>query len=109
MVDKVKGNKNEFLEFLKKYNVIELATAFILGGAAKDLVNSIANDMIMPVIGILSPDGSWRSISFTIAGAEFKVGNLLGNLLNFLIIAVVVFVVLKKIFRIEDAESKKGK
>lgn len=97
VVEKVKQSNNEFLSFLKKYNVMELAIGVVIGGAAKDLVNSVANDMIMPIVGIVSPNGSWRSLVFKIANSEFKIGNLLGSALNFLIIAIVVFVISKKL------------
>jgi large conductance mechanosensitive channel len=109
VMEKATKNKNEFMDFLKNYNVVELAIGVVIGGAVKDLVTSIANDMIMPIIGILSPTGSWREIVLTIAGSDFKVGNLLGAMLNFLIVAIVVFVVIKKILRIEDASRIKHK
>ena len=106
VVEKVKNNKNEFLDFLKNYNVLELAIGIVVGGAVKDLVSSIANDMIMPIIGIISPTGSWREIVFTIAGSDFKIGNLLGATLNFVIIALLVFVVINKILKIESNKKK---
>jgi large conductance mechanosensitive channel len=95
-------NKSEFGEFLKNYKVVELAIGVVIGGAVKDLVTSIADDLLMPVIGILSPDGSWRSIVIKLAGSDFKIGNLLGSIVNFLIIATVVFVVIKKILKIDN-------
>ena len=102
---KIQKTKNkhtsEFVDFLKNYNVLELAIGVVIGSAVKDLVNSIANDMIMPIVGILSPSGSWRDLVFTIAGSDFKVGNLLGSVLNFLIIAILVFIVIKKVLKIE--------
>jgi len=107
IIEKVGKNKNEFLDFLKNYNVLELAIGVVIGSAVKDLTTSIANDMIMPIIGILSPTGSWREIVFTVAGSDFKVGNMIGSLLNFLIVAVLVFVVIKKILKIEDNKIKK--
>ena len=102
VIEKAKNHKNEFLEFLNKYNIIELSIAFVVGGAAKDLVSSIANDMIMPIVGIISPSGSWRDLVFTVAGSDFKIGNLLGSLLNFLIIALLVFIIIKKILKLES-------
>lgn len=101
VIERASKNKNEFLDFLKNYNVLELAIGVVIGGAVKDLTTSIANDMIMPIIGILSPTGSWREIVLTIAGSDFKIGNLLGSVLNFIIIALLVFVVIKKILKIE--------
>jgi large conductance mechanosensitive channel len=109
IVEKASKNKNEFLDFLKNYNVLELAIGIVIGGAVKDLTNSIAEDMIMPIIGMMSPTGSWREIVVTVAGSDFKVGNLMGSLLNFIIIAGLVFVVIKKILKIDHAPSKKNK
>lgn len=104
--DKIKNNKSEFLDFLKNYNVMDLAIGVVIGTAVKDLVNSVANDLIMPIIGIFTPDGSWRNIAITVAGSEFKVGNFLGSLINFLIIALIVFVVIQKILRLPIATKK---
>ena len=78
ILDKVKNNHHEFLDFLKNYKVIELAIGVVIGNAVKDLVTSIAQDMIMPIIGIFTPSGSWRELVFTIAGSDFKIGNLIG-------------------------------
>ncbi len=102
LVEKAKKNQQEFWEFLKNYNVIELATGIVIGGAVKDLVSSIANDILMPIIGMITPDGSWRNIVITIAKSEFKIGNLMASTLNFLMVALIVFVVIKKIMKIED-------
>lgn len=107
IIEKASESKNEFLDFLKNYNVLELAIGVVIGSAVKDLTTSIANDMIMPIIGIMSPTGSWREIVFTIAGSDFKIGNLIGSLLNFLIIAVLVFIVIKKILKIDSSKLKK--
>ncbi|MFZ2153419.1 MAG: MscL family protein [Microgenomates group bacterium] len=95
----------EFWEFLKNYNVMELALGVVIGGAAKDLVTSIVNDMIMPIIGIISPSGSWREMVLTIAGSDFKIGNFLGASINFLIIAILVFIVIKKILKVGEKQK----
>ena len=107
IIEKASASKNEFLDFLKNYNVLELAIGVVIGSAVKDLTSSIADDMIMPIIGIFSPTGSWREIVFTVAGSDFKIGNMIGSLLNFLIIAVLVFVVIKKILKIDSSKLKK--
>lgn len=106
VLDKVSKNKNEFMDFLKNYNVVELAIGIVIGGAVKDLVASIADDLLMPIIGMLTPDGSWRSIVISVYGSEFKIGNLIGSLLNFLIIAAIIFIVIKKILKIEKDNAK---
>lgn len=99
--EKAIKNKNEFLEFLQKYNAIELAFGVVIGGASKDLVNSIVNDLIMPIIGALSPSGSWREIQLTLGAVSFKIGNFFGSLVNFLIVAIIAFIIVKKILKIE--------
>lgn len=101
MVEAVKKTKKEFFEFLKDYNAIQLAVGVVLGNAVKDLVNSLVNGLIMPIFGIISPGGSWRELVYTIGGSEFKIGEVIGSLINFLIIALVVFIVIKKLFRID--------
>ena len=107
ILDKVKNNHHEFLEFLKNYKVIELAIGVVIGNAVKDLVTAIAQDLIMPVVGIFTPSGSWQELVFTIMGSEFKIGNIISATLDFTIVAVVVFVVIKKILKIEDETKKK--
>jgi large conductance mechanosensitive channel len=102
ILDKVKSNHHEFLDFLKNYKVIELAIGVVIGNAVKDLVTSIAQDLIMPIIGIFTPSGSWRELVFTVAGSDFKIGNIISSTLDFTIVAVVVFIVIKKILKLED-------
>ena len=100
-----KQNRKEFMEFLTKYGVFQLAVGVVIGSAVKDLVSSIANNLIMPAIGMLTPNGTWQDWMMEIGGAEFGIGKLLSSLLDFLIIALVVFVVLKKILKV-DLEKK---
>lgn len=105
ILEKVKNNHHEFLDFLKNYKVIELAIGFVIGNAVKDLVTAIAQDLLMPIIGIFTPTGSWQTIAFKIMGSEFKIGNLISSVLDFAIVAVIVFIVIKKILKIEDKEN----
>jgi len=107
ILDKVKNNHHEFLDFLKNYKVIELAIGVVIGSAVKDLVTSIAEDLIMPIIGIFTPSGSWKDLVFTVMGSQFKIGNLISATLDFVIVAVIVFIVIKKILKIEDETKLK--
>ena len=54
------GIADEFIEFLNQYKVMGLAVAFIIGGATTVLVQSLVNNVIMPIIGIALPNGAWR-------------------------------------------------
>lgn len=107
ILEKVKNNHHEFLDFLKNYKVIELAIGVVIGNAVKDLVTAIAQDLLMPIIGIFTPTGSWQTIAFNIMGSEFKIGNLISSVLDFAIVALVIFIVIKKILKIEDEVKKK--
>lgn len=92
----------EFMAFLKQYGVIGLAIAVIIGGKAGELVTAIVNGLVMPLVGMLLPEGGWQ----TWMVGPFAVGSVLGALINFLIVAWLVFVFAKKVLK-EDTVAKK--
>ena len=92
-----KGFVPEFKAFLQKYSVIGLAIAVIIGGAAGRLVSSLVSDILMPVITFFIPGGAWREATLTIGPVVLLVGSFLSAVLDFLIIAVVVFIVMKQL------------
>ena len=94
-----KGFIEEFMEFLQKYQVIGLAVAFIIGAAATKLVNSTVNDIIMPVIAVLVPGGNWREAVLEIGPLKFLVGDFVGAIIDFAIIALVIFIIVKYIMK----------
>lgn len=82
----------EFVDFIRKQGVIGLAIGFILGGAVSKLVSSLVTDIINPVIGIaLGKIGSLSEASFNIGSAKVLWGSFVGNLIDFLVIALVVY------------------
>src|SRR5690348_7657991 len=82
----------EFMEFLQKFSVIGLAIAFVIGQAASKLISAFVNDLITPLIGLLTPNvGDLNKIGFSIGKSTFSYGDLISNVINFLIIAAVVF------------------
>ena len=87
----------EFMDFLNKYGVIGLAIAFIIGGAAGRLVSALVNDLLMPVIAVIVPGGEWRTSVFLVGPIKFLVGDFVGVLIDFLIIAFVVFMLSKQL------------
>ena len=87
----------EFMEFLNKYGVIGLAIAFIIGGAAGRLVTALVNDLLMPIIAVIIPGGEWRTTVLQIGLAQFLIGDFAGALIDFVIIALVVFVLSKQL------------
>lgn len=82
---------SEFKEFINKGNVVDLAVAVIIGGAFQKIVDSVVNDIIMPIIAMV---GGFDNIEKLAAG-PFTYGKLLAAVLNFLIIAMVLFIMVK--------------
>ena len=98
-----------FKDFLLKNNVLALAVAVIVGGAVGKVVSSLAADIIMPLIGMVLPSGEWRSAKWVLGksvGADGKevinaisYGTFFGNIVDFLIIAFVVYMITKALIK----------
>ena len=87
--------------FLKEYSVIGLAIAFVVGASAKELVNAIVDDLMMPVLELLFLGGDWQEYTYDLLGAKLKLGHLAATFIEFLIIAAVVFLIAKYIMEKE--------
>lgn len=97
MAEEKKSFMQEFMDFLNKYGVIGLAVAFVMGAAVTKLVTAFVNDIIMPIIGALIPGGDWRTAIWDLGNIKFMVGNFVGALIDFIIIAFVIFMIVKMI------------
>jgi large conductance mechanosensitive channel len=90
----------EFRAFLLKQNVVALAVGVVIGAAVGRVVSGFVDDVVMPIVGVLLPGGEWRQAQLTLSGANaIKYGDLLGRLLDFSIVAAVVFAILKAFVR----------
>ena len=89
------GLVEEFKSFLSKYGIVGLAIAFIIGGAAGKLVSALVSDIIMPVITFFIPGGGWEEAVWSVGPIVFAVGRFVGSLIDFLVIAFVVFWLMK--------------
>ena len=96
----------EFKEFLKEYKVTGLAIAFIIGVASAALIKSLVNDIIMPLITPFIPGGAWQSATVAFGPIVLRLGSFGGELLNFIVIAFVVFLIAKMLLK-EEKVSKK--
>lgn len=85
----------EFKAFLSKGNVVDLAVAVILGGAFGAIVTSLVNDLIMPFVGIIIGGINFTGLILQVGDAQFKYGNFLQALVNFLIVGFVLFLVVR--------------
>ena len=104
----------EFFDFLKTFGIIGLAIAFVIGLAASRLVTAFVNNIIDPFIGLFLPAGSLESMSVkvtNIAGStsEFRYGDLISNIIDFLIIALIVFLAYKQLSKYKIVEEDKTK
>jgi len=88
-----------FKDFLLKNNVLALAVAVIVGGAVGKVVTSLAQDIIMPMVSPLLPSGEWRTAQIMIGKAAIKWGSFLGNVIDFLIIAFIVYLMTKALIK----------
>ena len=95
----------EFKAFLMKHGVIGLAVAVVIGGAVGKVVSALVSEIIMPVIGALTPSGNWREATCTIGNVKFGIGPFAGALIDFFIIAAVVFLIVKLLIKEEPAKS----
>ncbi len=96
----------EFKEFLYEYKVIGLAIAFIMGIAATTLIQSLVNNIIMPLITPFIPNGAWQTATFSMGPIIIGWGPFLGAAINFAIIALVVFLIAKKLLKEEKVAKK---
>ena len=91
-----KGMKNEFLTFLSQYKVLGLAVAFIMGLYLGAVVQSLVKDLIMPVIGLALPGlSNFATIAFPVGAQSFLVGDFLAAVITFIIVAFVIFLIVK--------------
>lgn len=93
----LKGFRGEFMEFLNKYGVIGLAIAFIIGGAAGRLVSSLVSDILMPILTFFIPQGAWQEAVLIIGPIQMAIGSFIAALIDFTVIAIVVFILMKQI------------
>ena len=96
----------EFKEFLKEYKVIGLAVAFVVGVAATSLVKSIVDNIIMPIITPFIPGGAWKTATLSLGPIVLGLGAFVGDLINFVIIALAVFLIAKIVLKKEKVTKK---
>ncbi len=89
------GVISEFEEFLSEYKVMGLAIAFMIGSALTTLTQSFVNNLIMPVVGIFLPQGAWQTATVNIGSATVGWGAFTSVLINFIILAFIVFLLSK--------------
>lgn len=103
---------SEFKTFVMRGNVIDLAVGVIIGSAFTAIVNSVVNDLFMPLISLLTGNLDFKNWVLTIGignGATFNFGSFVSAIINFLLIAVVLFLVVKGINKFRALAPAKAK
>ena len=115
------GVFGEFMEFIKKGNVVDMAVGVVIGGAFSAIVTSLVNDIIMPVISLITGgidfsnwfvalDGNKYATleeATTAGAATLNYGNLISVVINFIIVAFCIFLVVKAMNRFKKKEEEK--
>jgi large conductance mechanosensitive channel len=116
----MKSFLDEFKEFIARGNVIDLAVGVIIGVAFNDIVNSLVNDIIMPPIGMLLGDVDFTDLFINLTDTDYdslaaakeagaatiNYGMFINTLINFLIIALVIFIIIKQINRLTAGKEE---
>lgn len=101
----------EFFDFLKTFGVIGLAIAFIIGAASSSLITSLVQDIVNPLVGLFLPSGDLEKLHVNATGvsntpSQFMYGHLISEIIDFLIIAFIVFLAYKWLSRYRLVEDK---
>jgi large conductance mechanosensitive channel len=85
----------EFKDFVVRGNVLDLAVAVIIGGAFGKIVGSLVNDILMPLIGLVMGQVNFAELAWTVGEASVKWGMFVQTIIDFLVVAFVIFLVVK--------------
>ena len=96
----------EFKKFISKGNVMDLAVGVIIGGAFQAIVNSLVNDIIMPLLGIITGGLDFSSLAITVGDAQIMYGSFISAIINFLLMALVLFMVIKAMNKAKELTEK---
>lgn len=107
--------RKEFIEFINRGSVVDLAVGVAVGGAFTAIVNSLVNDIIMPIVGLVAGGVDFTNLAIRIPNffgtgdeAVIAYGNFIQNVIQFLIIAWVIFMIIKGMNRVNRAKDKKA-
>ena len=108
------GIKEEFIEFINRGSMIDLAVGVAVGGAFTAIVNSLVNDIVMPIVGLLLGGVDFTDLAIRIPNffgtgdeAVIAYGNFIQNVVEFLVIAWVIFLVIKAMNRLNRKRDAK--
>ena len=101
----MKGFLKEFREFISRGNVMDMAVGIIIGGAFTAIVNSLVDDIISPLLGLIG-GGNFDTLSVQIGGVTLFYGKFITAIINFILIALVLFLIIKAMNKAREAGEK---
>ncbi len=99
---------NDFKTFLQRGNVVELAVAVVMATAFGKIVTSLVQDMVMPLVGVVMGGVSFKDMVFKVGESSFGYGNFIQSAFDFLVIASVVFLLVRAYEKMKGQEVKTG-
>lgn len=106
MKNKVKSFILEFKAFIERGNVVDLAIGVVIGSAFGKIVSSVVDDLLMPIFGVIIGGIDFSNLSIKIGDSVIKYGSFINNVINFFIIAICVFILVKFINRITKKKEQ---
>ena len=106
-LDKEKKVVGEFKEFISKGNIVDMAVGVIIGSAFGKIVSSLVNDIFMPLIGIIIGGLDFSKLTLTVGEAVIAYGTFIQNIVDFLIIALCIFMIIKVLAKFKKKEEVK--
>lgn len=103
---KIKEGSKEFQKFISRGNVVDLAVGVIVGGAFSKIVTSLVNDVIMPIIGVIIGGIDFSNLTLKFKDATINYGAFIQNIIDFLIIALCIFMFVKLINKLSSLGKK---
>jgi len=95
----------EFRDFAMRGNVLDLAIGFVMGAAFTAIVNSMVNDVIMPLVGVVLGGLDFTGLAITVGSASITYGNFIQAIINFLIIAFVLFLIVRSVNKLTESQA----
>lgn len=92
----------EFRKFISRGSVMDMAVGVIIGAAFKAIIDSLVNDILMPFVGVFINQNSFADLYFYVNGAKIMFGSFLSAIINFLIMALVIFLIIRALNKTRD-------
>ena len=100
----MKGFAKEFKEFINKGNVMDMAVGVIIAGAFGKIVTALVDNILMPIVGMLLGGVDFSGLALTVGSANLKYGLFIQAIIDFLIIALCIFIMVKNINKLKKEE-----